>query len=96
VTEADLQSSVVDLARWLKILAYHTHDSRRSEPGFPDLVLAGRNGVIFAELKSTAGQLSREQTSWKWMLTAAGATWRLWRPLEWDTGQIEAELRRIA
>jgi hypothetical protein len=39
IREADFQATIVETARTLGWLIYHTHDSRRSSPGFPDLVL---------------------------------------------------------
>lgn len=96
VTEGQFQEDVILLARRLTVLAYHTYDSRRASAGFPDLVLAGRHGLIFAELKTEGGHLSGRQRNWKWMLTAAGADWQLWRPADWLSGRIETEIRRIA
>jgi hypothetical protein len=95
VTEEQLLDNVTELAQWLRLLTYHTRDSRRSAPGFPDLVIAGRFGVIFAELKSRAGNLTTQQQTWKWTLLASGQAWRLWRPADWESGHIEAELRAI-
>ncbi len=45
---------------------YHTHDSRRSQRGFPDVVLVHpiRGIVIFAELKKKGGYPSTEQRLW--------------------------------
>lgn len=96
MTEKQLLAAVVELAGYLGIFVYHTHDSRRSEPGFPDLVLAGTHGMLFAELKSADGRMSRAQLAWRWRLMKAGSTWRLWRPRELESGEILRELKGIA
>lgn len=75
---------VVDLARLYGWAIYHTHDSRRSVAGFPDLVLV-RERVMFVELKTDAGKTSPAQNLWLGVLTAAGATAFLWRPKDWPT-----------
>jgi hypothetical protein len=64
--EADLQSAVVKLARTLGGLVYHTHDSRRSAAGFPDLVIVfERTGaILFAELKQDGKHPTPEQNQW--------------------------------
>src|SRR5688572_19177552 len=41
-TERAFQAQVVKYARLMGWTAYHTHDSRRSQAGFPDLVLVRR------------------------------------------------------
>ena len=71
LTETQFQTKVVDLARARGWLVYHTYDSRRSAPGFPDLVLARDGRVMFVELKASAGRISAAQREW---LTALGAT----------------------
>lgn len=68
ITEAELLATVVDMARALGWLVHHTHDSRRSESGVPDLLMVnnqhmGRPRVIFAELKSEGAKLTRGRTS---------------------------------
>lgn len=96
MTEKELLGAVLIFARVLGILAYHEYDSRRSDPGFPDVVLAGKRGVLFAELKTEDGQLTHAQTGWRWRLVAAGASWRLWRPADLESGEILEALRAIA
>lgn len=63
-SEAAFQDQVVALARLYGWLHYHTHDSRRSAPGFPDLVLARAPRLIFAELKTETGRRTSEQDRW--------------------------------
>jgi hypothetical protein len=46
-------------------LAYHTFDSRRSAPGFPDLVLLRRDWLRLPELKANHGHLSARQEVWQ-------------------------------
>jgi hypothetical protein len=84
-TERDFQAAVIALAKRHAWLAYHTHDSRRSEAGFPDLVLLRGDVAIVAELKRSAKERP----------TAAQETWleawravkrievRLWTPELW-------------
>lgn len=97
MTEAELQDRILGLAGSLGLLSFHSTDSRRDiGKGFPDLVIVGPRGVLFAEEKDGGGQLKPDQVTWKYRLLAGGARWVLWRPRDWDTGRIEAELRRIA
>ncbi len=87
-SEASFQSAVLELAdlsgwRW-----YHTHDSRRSAAGFPDLVLVRGDRLIFAELKTERGRVSEAQRAWLDDLTAvalacSGVEVYIWRPSHW-------------
>lgn len=81
VSEAEFQRQVTQLAKMLGHLVYHTHDSRKSAAGFPDMVIVkpGRR-VIFAELKSATGKTSPEQDEWLEALKASGERVYLWRP----------------
>lgn len=83
VTEYQFQNKIVTLARYLGLKVYHTYDSRRSDPGFPDLVIVGKSGVIFAELKSAKGRVTAHQKMWLESLAGAGAPTYLWRPDDW-------------
>ena len=65
MSEADLSSLVLDLARLLKWrLRYHTWNSQHSTAGFPDLVLVRPPRILFIELKSETGKLSPAQANW--------------------------------
>lgn len=97
ITEAELQESVIQVAREFGWLVYHTSRSDKSEPGFTDLVLVRPPRVIFAECKGEKGQLTKPkmnskrtrelpgQTTWRDALCAcSGVEWRLWRPSDLD------------
>lgn len=94
MTEAELQSAVIDLARYLGYEHYHTHNSRRSPAGFPDLVLVHRTSgrLIFAELKSATGRLSDHQRGWLHWLGIAHEV-HVWTPNNWAGGHIHAALK---
>ena len=94
MNENQFQQKVLDLCKWLGLKAYHTFDSRRSEPGFPDLVIVGKRGIIFAELKSTTGKVSLAQTEWLESIALAGGTAAIWRPEDWS--MIQARLQELS
>lgn len=74
---------------------YHTYDSRRSPPGFPDLVLVRPPRVIFAELKVGRGVLTPYQRVWRdALLRCPGVEYFCWYPR--DLLEIERVLRRAA
>jgi hypothetical protein len=79
-TEAQFTAAVREYAILCGWLFYHTHDSRRSDPGFPDCVFVkpdkrigiveqnfsgpNRPRLIFAELKAEKGRVQTEQRKW--------------------------------
>ncbi|VTT96529.1 vrr-nuc domain-containing protein : VRR-NUC domain-containing protein OS=Cellvibrio gilvus (strain ATCC 13127 / NRRL B-14078) GN=Celgi_1314 PE=4 SV=1: VRR_NUC [Gemmataceae bacterium] len=83
MSEKEWMAQVLQLADLLGWLCYHTHDSRRSREGFPDLVLAkaGRR-TIFAELKTETGATTPAQDRWIATLRAAGDRVFVWRPAD--------------
>ena len=97
ISEARLQSSVVDLAKRLGYKVYHTHDSRRSDPGYPDLTIVGPQMLIYAELKKETGRVEPEQVEWLNALTGLGGVLNIivcvWIPSDWLSGGIENILR---
>jgi len=94
MTERQLLDAIRDACRWGGLLTFHAYDSRRSEPGFPDLVVVGPHGVLWRELKSSRGRLTPEQVRWLDRLTEAGADADVWRPDDWPD-QVLTELAAI-
>lgn len=98
MTETELQNAIIELCAWLHYPLFHAYDSRRSNgPGFPDLliVIPGER-VLLRELKSAKGIVTPTQRQWLAALESAGADVGVWRPSDWVTGQIRAELMRPA
>lgn len=98
VDEKDFMAEVVKRAKALGWLVYHTYSSRKSQPGFPDLVLLRAGVMVVAELKTEKGKTTAEQDTWleafhNLAAVAAVSNVRvfLWRPQDWP--QIEEVLR---
>lgn len=91
-TEASFQDAVLMLAHLTGYCAYHTFDSRRSAPGFPDIILAKPGKTLLCiELKTLTGKVTREQWQWLDVLHATkGIRAEVWRPDMWQ--HIEAIL----
>lgn len=83
-TEAQFQQQVVQLAGYYGWSVYHTHDSRRSHKGWPDIVLCRPPEVLFVELKGMKTRLTPEQKRWLADLTECGLETHLWRPTDFD------------
>lgn len=91
MSEATFQSQILALCKHLGLLTYHTYDSRRSQPGFPDLVIVGSRKMLFRELKTDLGRVSPEQAQWLDALRQLGVDADVWRPSDWPT-RVHAEL----
>ena len=91
-SEKEFQAWVIGYAKERGWRAYHTHDSRRSVAGFPDLVLV-RNGILLvAELKFADGKPSAEQRVWlDEFRRVSNALVFLW--YETDAAEIQEVLR---
>jgi hypothetical protein len=70
ISEKEFMSKVIAYAVSRGFLVYHTHDSRRSEPGFPDLIFIRQSRWIVAELKTKGKKPTTAQSKW---LKAFGA-----------------------
>ena len=101
----EFMPAVVELAKTCGWRVYHTHDSRKSEAGFPDLVMVRDGTLVFVELKSRAGIVTDEQHLWMLALREVeqSTSWcspgarrvfvHIWRPEQWHDGTIERALR---
>ncbi len=102
VTEQAFQAQVERYARLCAWTPYHTYNSQRSAPGFPDLVLirVGADGVgqlVVAELKTVSGKVSAAQEHWLWLFGAVpGVTVKLWHADDDGWRDIERTLGRAA
>lgn len=113
VSESAFQKAVIQLAETVGWRVAHHHDSRRQvapgrfigdrqASGFPDLVMARRGRLWFAELKSEKGRLSSAQREWLDELAMVEAatggivTASVLRPSDWDSGEIARVLARRA
>lgn len=90
-TETDFLAQVRRILKEAGYLVYHTHDSRGSEPGFPDLVATNGSRLLFIELKTRTGKLTIDQTRWLALLRHTGTEVYVLRPhdLEWFGHQLE-------
>jgi hypothetical protein len=95
--EAALQAAVARLAlRHDGLLHYHTHDSRRSESGFPDSCFVGRR-LMLRELKMTRKSRVRpEQKVWLARLADAGVDAGIWYADDYESGLIGEQLAELA
>lgn len=89
MTEKTLQRRVEQHAAQFGWLCYHTYDSRRSQPGWPDVFLAHPTGVVLVrELKTMRGRVTKDQRTWLHALEASGLDVGIWRPIDLLNGEI--------
>lgn len=62
--ESQLQERIIESATIGGWMHYHTHDSRRSDRGWPDLVLVRGRRMLVLELKRRTGRVSVHQQRW--------------------------------
>jgi hypothetical protein len=99
MTEAELTEAIIALAEEeLGLLAHWNPDSRRvrGRKGFPDLVIAGVGGVLFAEVKTGGGETSPDQDLWRWTLHEADQRHVIWRASDWEAGSVRRTLEVLA
>lgn len=95
MSETQLLEHIRSACRKLGLKCYHTHNSKHSERGFPDLVILG-NPVLFRELKSSTGKVTPDQQAWLDELREKGQDAGVWRPADWVAGHVQKRLGEIA
>jgi hypothetical protein len=102
MTEAQLQSAIIDLAHALGYRAAHFRPALTSKgwrtpvsadgKGFPDLNLVKKDRVVYIECKSEKGKQSPEQREWEIAIRESGAEYFLFRPSDWMNDNVEKAL----
>jgi hypothetical protein len=86
------------MAGYLGWTVWHDNDSRRNDPGLPDLLCVHpERGVVWLELKTERGRLRKEQRWWLDLLTMAGARAFVARPSQADDVErlLRGEIERL-
>jgi hypothetical protein len=98
VNEAELRGRVTRECTRLRLLWHWCRDSRKcsGKPGLPDLIIAGRGGLLLAELKGPDGETRPGQDEWLATLAAGRSPWAVWYPVHWETGAIQQALQELA
>ena len=76
--EQDLLGHVRELADAMGWHYYHTHDSRRSPEGYPDVVMVRDDRQVVAELKVRKRKPTAAQNMWLDAYRQVGAEVYLW------------------
>lgn len=84
MTEKAWQQQVLEISTLCRWQHFHVFDSRRSDPGWPDLVLVRAPELLVAELKTDRGRLTPQQAQWLDRLAACGVEAHVWRPRDFD------------
>ena len=93
VSERDWQATVIEYARTMGWAVYHPWMSLHSASGWPDLSMVRDGRLVFAELKTETGRVSKSQRAWIALLSAVpGVEVFLWRPSAWP--EVERVLGR--
>jgi hypothetical protein len=83
-SEKQFMAEVMKLLKEHRWRTYHTHDSRKSNAGFPDIVAVRGRRVLWIELKTEEGRVSAAQQNWIDDLVAAGQKAFVLRPSQWE------------
>jgi hypothetical protein len=94
MSEETLRLKIKGLAKELGWMSYHTHDSRRSDAGWPDLALVHpiRGRFMIRELKDERRKVTTEQADWLHALKLAGVDAGVWRHMDFVDETVLREL----
>lgn len=92
ISEQAWQVQLLELATLYGWRNYHPYDSRRSVPGWPDLVLVRPPELLYVELKTDKGRVSPAQKVWLYDLARCGCEVYVWRPAQFE--QIHERLKK--
>ena len=95
MTERELQAAVESCLRLNGWLFFHAWNSQHSAAGFPDICATSGGRLLFVELKSEAGKLTKAQELWqsKLQVVPGDVETYIWRPSDWLSGTIQEVLR---
>ena len=96
MTENEFKDIIISVAKRYGWLIHHDLPAQSSrghwathvqgDTGFPDLVLLSPKGVlVFAELKTDIGRLSKQQDQWLDRLDLSACIVQVWRPNQMPT-----------
>ena len=97
MTEDELLTAVLGMARYQRWLCHHVRRSDRAitqgDSGAPDILMARPPRLLLVELKTERGKLSVLQEHWRDALVKCpGIEVYVWRPSSWRSGDIERVL----
>jgi hypothetical protein len=82
-SEKKFQAHVARLAESHEWEVFHVFDSRRSKPGFPDLLMIKGSRLLVCELKVGKNTTTADQDKWLALFRTVGAEAFRWYPADW-------------
>lgn len=74
MTHDEIVAEIQARAEIRGVLSHYCRSALRctGAPGLPDVLLAGRNGIAWIEVKTAGDRMRPDQTRWKYVLKASG------------------------
>lgn len=94
-TEDSVLGQMRQVFEAMGFLTYHTYDSRRCPPGFPDLWVLGFGKLLVLELKAGRNTTTTEQGRWLTELRTSGIDARVYHVSQWPSRDIVKELQAV-